>query len=128
MTAPQLASFHPNSPIELALIREANHRVANQLTMLADLVQAQAIGAGKGPAVFSRDHVQGMLREVASKVIMVGHLHRRLAEDPGEQEIDLANYLVESSRALVKSLSLERCVGVVHRLGASCPVTPSPSP
>ena len=124
MTAPQTISFHPNSPIELALIREANHRVANQLTMLANLVQVQVIDAGKGPAVYPREQVQGILREVASKVITVGHLHRRLAEEPGEQEIDLANYLIESSRALIKSLALEGRVGVVHRLGGSCPVKP----
>lgn len=124
MNAPQIISFRKNSPVELALIREANHRVANQLTILANLIQAQAIGAGKGPALFSRDQVQGMLREVAGKVITVGHLHRRLADDPGGQDLDLANYLVESSRALVKSLSIEGRVGVVHRLGASCPVKP----
>jgi two-component sensor histidine kinase len=124
MSAPQIIPFHPNSPIELALIREANHRVANQLTMLANLIQVQSIDAGKGPTVYSRGQVQGILREVASKVITVGHLHRRLADDPGEQEIDLANYLVESSRTLVKSLSLDGRVGVVHRLGGSCPVKP----
>ena len=124
MTAQQIISDHPNSPIELALVREANHRVANQLTVLANLIQAQSIDAGKGPATYPREQVQGILREVASKVITVGHLHRRLAEEPDEQEIDLANYLVESSRALVKSLSLDGSVGIVHRLGASCPVRP----
>jgi two-component sensor histidine kinase len=124
MSAPQIIPFHPPAPIELALIREAHHRVANQLSMLANLVQVQVINAGKGPAAYPREQVQGMLREVASKVITVGHLQRRLAEEPGGRDIDLANYLIENSRALIKSLSLESRVGIVHRLGGSCPVKP----
>jgi two-component sensor histidine kinase len=124
MNAPELIHLHPGSAAELALVREANHRVANQLTMLANLIQSQAIDAGKGPATFSRQQVQGILREVASKVITVGHLHRRLAEEPGEREIELSHYLLESSRSLVKSLGLERSVGIVQRLGASCLVKP----
>jgi two-component sensor histidine kinase len=122
MSAPNTISLRPGQPVETVLIRETSHRVANQLTMLANLVQAQAIGAGKGPAKYSRDQVQAMLREVASKVIMVGHLHRRLADGPGERQIDLADYLVSSSNALVKSLALEGRVIVVHRLGESCQI------
>ncbi len=75
----------------------------------------------KGPAQLPRDHVQDMLREVAGKVIGIGHLHRHLAELPQGTAIDLGDYLIESSHAFVKSLALQTRIGIVHRLDARCP-------
>lgn len=120
MSAPQVIPIRPNVRIDLALISEANHRVANHLTLLANLVQNQAAAVAKGPDRLARDEVQGMLREVAGKVVGIGHLHRRLAELPQDAEIELGNYLIESSHAFVKSLSLQTKVGIVHRLETRC--------
>lgn len=119
MSTPQVIPIRPR--IEFALINEANHRVANHLTLLANLVQTQAANVAKGPVQLSRDEVHAMLREVAGKVVGVGHLHRKLADLPQGGVIDLGDYLIESSTAFVKSLSLQGRVGIVHRLDAKCP-------
>jgi|HubBroStandDraft_5_1064220.scaffolds.fasta_scaffold45975_2 two-component sensor histidine kinase len=121
MSAPQVIPIRPNLHIDLTLISEANHRVANHLTLLANLVQSQAATVAKGPPHLSRDHVQGLLREVAGKVVGIGHLHRRLAELPQDSEIELGDYLIESSHAFVKSLALQTRIGIVHRLDTRCP-------
>jgi two-component sensor histidine kinase len=121
MSAPQVIPIRPNLHIDLTLISEANHRVANHLTLLANLVQSQAATVAKGPPQLSRDQVQGLLREVAGKVVGIGHLHRRLAEIPQDSEIDLGDYLIESSHAFVRSLALQTRIGIVHRLDARCP-------
>lgn len=121
MSASQVVPIRPNLNIDLALISEANHRVANHLALLANLVQSQAATVAKGPAQLPRDHVQDMLREVAGKVIGIGHLHRHLAELPQGTAIDLGDYLIESSHAFVKSLALQTRIGIVHRLDARCP-------
>lgn len=119
MSTSQIVPIRPR--INFALITEANHRVANHLTLLANLIQAQAANVAKGPARLSRDDVHGILREVAGKVVGVGQLHRRLADLPQGETIDLGDYLIESSSAFVKSLALQRRVGIVHRLDARCP-------
>lgn len=119
MNAPQVIPIRPR--LDLALLSEANHRVANHLTLLANLVQAQAAEVAKGPTQLSRDEVHGILREVAGKVIGVGQLHRRLADLPQGEVIDLGDYLIESSTAFVKSLALQGRVGLMHRLDMRCP-------
>jgi two-component sensor histidine kinase len=124
MSTHQVVPIRPNNRIEFAMIREANHRVANHLSLLAGLVQAQATSVSKGPLQFERDHVRGMLQDVAGKVISVGHLHRKLSDEGHDGEIDLGDYLIECSQALIKSLSLEGRIGVVHRLGSRCAVSP----
>ncbi|MBV9692391.1 MAG: sensor histidine kinase, partial [Alphaproteobacteria bacterium] len=117
MSIAEVIPFRP----QFALITEANHRVANHLSLLAGLVQAQASHVGQGPAQLPREEVQGMLREVAGKVVGVGQLHRRLADLAHDQIIELGAYLIESSHAMVKSLSLQDRVGIVHRLETRCP-------
>ena len=119
MNAPQVIPLRPR--LDYALLSEANHRVANNLTLLANLVQIQAAGVAKGPAQISRDEAHGMLREVVGKLVGVGQLHRRLIDLPQGETIDLGDYLIESSTSFVKSLALQGRVGLVHRLDARCP-------
>ncbi|MDB6098029.1 MAG: signal transduction histidine kinase, partial [Gammaproteobacteria bacterium] len=108
---------------ELAFIHEANHRIANHLSLLVSLVQVQANGVSKGPDLIGRDDVRDMLKGVASKVFSVSHLHRKLADRPQSDRINLGDYLIESCQALITSLSLQGQVGIVHQLHAHCLVT-----
>jgi two-component sensor histidine kinase len=120
----QIVHLHPAGRIEFAMIREANHRVANHLAILASLIQAQASKLSQGPAQLSCTDVQAILRETASKVVGVGHLHRTLSGENFRGAFELGQYLIESSQALIKTLSLDAKVGLVHRLGALCHVKP----
>jgi len=120
MSTAQVIPLRPN----LLLAGEANHRVANHLALLAGLVQTHAAHVGKGQAQLAREDVQALLREIAGRVVSVGQLHRRLIDSTPEQALDLGDYLIESSHALVKSLSLQDRVGIVHRLEARCVARP----
>ena len=113
-----------NTAPEPDLLREANHRISNHLSLLAGAVQLQAGTLARGPEKMSRDEVSGLLREIAGKIIAVGHLHRRLAAQPGRHTINLGDYLIEACATLVTSLSLGGQVHLVQRLTASCNVTP----
>ena len=114
MSLSQVVPIRPNTRIEFALIHEANHRVANHLTLLAGMVQVQASNVAKGPELVSRDEVQAILREVAGKVIGIGQLHRKLSDLPHDKAIDLGDYLIESSHALVKMLAPQARIGTWH--------------
>lgn len=87
-------------------IREANHRIANHLTLLVSMVQLQMSHLDKGPETVSRDHVHGLLKATAGKLLSVGHLHRRLSSHPGRDDVDLGDYLVESCQTVISTLSL----------------------
>ncbi len=106
------------------MIREANHRIANHLSLLASTVQVQAGALARGAQTLSRDEVSGILRETAAKIVAVGHLHRRLAVKSGRHLVNLGDYLIEACATLVASLSLGGRVHLVQRLTANCNVTP----
>lgn len=122
MSTHQVIPIRPNLRPESALIGEANHRVANHLAILAGLIQTQSAKFASGPAFVPREEVRAALREVAGKVVSVGHYHRRLVGAHADAVLDLGEYLVESSHALIKALALESRVGIVHRLGTRCRV------
>jgi two-component sensor histidine kinase len=112
----------PVSTIDM--LREANHRISNHLTLLVGMVQTQASAVARGPETLSRDAARAMLQETVGKIVSVGHLHRRLADQPHKADINLCDYLLEACATLVSSLSLGERISLVQRLTANCHVTP----
>jgi two-component sensor histidine kinase len=121
-----MAALETQSPHHLArdLLSEANHRIANNLAVLLSTVQMKSANLAKGPHLISRDHARELLHDIASKITSVGHLHRHLAARPEAPDLDAGNFLIESSVAIVASLSLVGQVGIVQRLSTRCRVTP----
>jgi len=106
------------------LAKEANHRISNHLTLIASMVQVQASSVARGPEMLSRIEVRSLLRETASKISSVAHLHRKLAEQENSNQIELGGYLIESCAFLVSSLALKERVGFVQQLESNCFVSP----
>jgi two-component sensor histidine kinase len=106
------------------LVSEANHRIANNLTVLLSTVQMKSADLAKGPHLIQRDHARELLRDIASKITSVSHLHRHLAACPDVADLDAGNFLIESSVAIVASLALAGQVGIVERLSTQCRVRP----
>lgn len=109
---------------DIHLLREANHRISNHLTLLAGMVQTQVRALATGPELVTRDAARTMLQETQGKIVSIGHLHRRLAEQPHKGEINLCDYLVEACATLISSLSLGDRISLVQRLTANCHVSP----
>ncbi|MGA9795546.1 MAG: sensor histidine kinase [Rhizomicrobium sp.] len=106
------------------LLKEANHRIANHLSLIVGMVHAQASGVARGPATLTRDQVRELLQETAGKIVSVSHLHRHLAAQPHTKPLDLGNYLLENVTSLISSLGLASRARVVHRLDNDCSATP----
>ncbi|HSM78642.1 MAG TPA: sensor histidine kinase [Bryobacteraceae bacterium] len=122
-----LETLSPESLIPLPgteLVREANHRIANHLSMIVGMVQIQASALAKGPDVLPRTEVHNLLQDMAGKILSVSHLHRKLADAPHAHELDLAGYLVDSCSALLTSLGLNTRAGIAYRLSGRCMVSP----
>ena len=104
------------------LLKEANHRIANQLSMLVSTIQMQIAALRSGPQLLRREEVGTLLRETAGKIVGIAHLHRRMADHHGNGEIELGDYLIEIVGELAASLSLGERLSVRHRSSGGCVV------
>ncbi len=86
-------------------VAEANHRIANNLTLVAGLVRMHARSAAAGQQTLAREHVSLLLEEVGARIDTVGRLHRLLANSGFGAAIALPEYLREISEAVVQSLT-----------------------
>lgn len=87
------------------LVREANHRVANSLALIASLVRMQAVRLEPATATMSYGEAAHLLDTVAARIATVGQLHRLLAYRHEGEAIDIASHLKEICWALIDALT-----------------------
>jgi two-component sensor histidine kinase len=116
--APALLSA--NDPADL--VAEANHRIANSLSLLIGMVRMQAVSVKKRAEPFSNAEVRHLLDGIAARLNTISQLHRILGRSGQDGIISLRPHLHEVSDALVAALSSEHQeVRVVHT-GDDCMV------
>lgn len=77
----------------VARLAEANHRIANNLSLIVGLIRAEADSFASRKAPVDPAVVSRLLAEVAGRIDAVGHLHRLLSSDTARSTVDLADYL-----------------------------------
>lgn len=105
-------------------VTESNHRIANNLSMVAGLVRLQASNIGERACSFDSEEVRIILAELGGRVEAVAGLHRRLADNPDEAAIDLGEYLRDISAAVVAALSHDGEIRLHFACDALCAVLP----
>ena len=113
---PILTSLPPD------LVAEANHRVANSLTLLGGLVRMQARAAGKAATPFTNAEIRLMLDGIAARVATVGQLHRMLAHIPADGTVLLNTHLRDIAATLVTAFSSDQQPIRIEHSGADCVV------
>jgi two-component sensor histidine kinase len=104
------------------LVAEANHRIANSLTLLISMVRMEARTIKKGGESFSNAEVRHLLDGVAARISAISQLHRMLSSGSDQSVISLRPHLHNITDALVAALSSgEQLVKVVHT-GSDCMV------
>jgi two-component sensor histidine kinase len=83
----------PIRPLDLVI--ESNHRIANHLSALALILRRQTAAMQTGPELIRREDVVHVLTEMAGKILAVSGLHRTLAAQPAQGEVDLNNVLTK---------------------------------
>lgn len=107
-------------PLPPDLVAEANHRIANSLTLLVSMVRMQAGSVKKGRETFGNAEVRQLLDGVAARINTISQLHRLLSYSGSEGAVSLKPHLAEVTNALVAALSSpEQAVRVVHS-GCDC--------
>jgi len=109
---------HANSD----LLAEANHRIANSLSLLVGMVRIQATSVKKRAEPYSNAEVRQLLDGVAARITAIAHLHRSLSRADIDGIISLKPHLHDLADGLVAALSSpEQRVRVTHT-GGDCMV------
>jgi two-component sensor histidine kinase len=104
------------------LVAEANHRIANSLSVLVSMVRMQSMSVKKSAENYSNAEVRQLLDGVAARINTISQLHRILSQVGSDGAISLKPHLHEVTDALVAALSSpEQSVRVMHT-GGDCMV------
>lgn len=93
-------------PIDLAL--EANHRIANHLSMLVAAVRRPLPAIEDGPPTIPRELVADLLNDMAGKIHAVARLHLTLARQPAVGEVEIAKVLMAATEELQSGIFGDR--------------------
>jgi two-component sensor histidine kinase len=95
------------------MIAESNHRIANNLMMIAALSRLQAEEAGRSAGPLKPGEVRLMLQEISARIETVSRLHRLLSGAASGDAPDLGAYLRDVAVTAIESMAT---VGPTPRL------------
>jgi two-component sensor histidine kinase len=102
------------------MVAEANHRIANSLTLLVSMVRMQSVAVKKKQELMTSADVRLMLDGIAARINTISQLHRILSRVGADGVISLRPHLEEVTTALVAALnSPEQQVRAMHS-GGDC--------
>jgi two-component sensor histidine kinase len=107
-------------------LSEAQHRIANNLALIAGYTRLQATRLNKAGQPLSAREVCIALEEVAARIETVGELHRLLSAAPGQSEadIDLGQFLAKLCASLMQTVSFAGDTAITHDDAGGCLVRP----
>ena len=107
-------------------LSEAQHRIANNLALIAGYTRLQATRLHKAGRPLSAREACIALEEVAARIETVGELHRLLSDAPGEGEggIDLGRFLAKLCASLMETVSFAGDTAITHKDAGGCVVRP----
>jgi two-component sensor histidine kinase len=112
-------------------LSEAQHRIANNLALIAGYARLQAARLHKAGRPLSAREASIALEEVAARIETVGELHRLLSDAPGRGEggvgIDLGRFLAKLCTSLMQTVSFAGDTTITHRDSGGCMVRPDPA-
>ena len=110
------------SPPATDLVAEANHRIANSLTLLVGMVRLQASSVKNRSEPYSNAEVRHILDGVAARITTVSQLHRTLSHGGTDGIISLKPHLHDVTNALVQAFSSPAQQVRITHSGGDCMV------
>jgi two-component sensor histidine kinase len=92
--------------VSIGAAAEANHRIANNLALIAALMRTQALRMAENARPPSGDEMRVMLEEFSVRVEAVAWVHHLLSGPQDQVSVDLGTYLREIAGGIVASLSV----------------------
>ncbi|MBY0319480.1 MAG: ATP-binding protein [Reyranella sp.] len=112
------AAATPVAPRERTV--EASHRIANELSQLAALLQRQIKATALGPESLSRQAVIEMLRVQHARLLGIARLHHAISRAPDRDDVDLAQVMTDLFRELEASGVFEQRLRVSWEFAERC--------
>lgn len=106
------------------LIAESNHRIANNLSLIAGLLHLQATETAKTGEPLSAEAACLLLEEVGGRIQTVARLHRMLADVRLGATLDLRQYLHDIAEAAITSMSMAGEMSLVQTESDACEIRP----
>jgi two-component sensor histidine kinase len=107
-------------------LSEAQHRIANNLALIAGYTRLQATRLHKAGQPLSAREACIAMEEVATRIETVGELHRLLSSVPGKGDdgVDLGRFLAKLCASLMETVSFAGDTIITHRDAGGCLVRP----
>jgi len=105
-------------------IAEANHRIANNLSLVAGMVRLNAREVASATEPLSKEKVGSILEEIGGRIAAIAHLHGLLASHDRGEPIDLSDYLREISETVVSSFTFLGRARLSYSSEMACMVAP----
>ena len=96
-----------SASVNALLIAESNHRIANNLSLVAGIVRQQSKEVLKFGRTLTPHEASQLLNEVGQRIDMVGRFHRMLAQPTQDNIVDLGGYLHDVAASAIASMSSE---------------------
>jgi two-component sensor histidine kinase len=122
MTIQLVANDLTQTPTAEILIGESNHRIANNLTLIAGLLRLQAADVAKAGQPLSAADACLLLEEVGGRIETVGRLHRLLADAGRGESLDLHQFLHDIAEAAIGSMSRAGDMTLGAAMGDACTI------
>lgn len=116
---PANGAFYVESGLGL---REANHRISNNLSLLASTIALRSAEIARRGEDLSSEQAVLLLDEIISRIVTVGDLHRMLSTMPEADQLDLAESLRELCETLIAALSAPGKFELIWRGHGRCMV------
>jgi two-component sensor histidine kinase len=112
----------PRSSVAAIVSAEADHRIANSLSIIAGLVRMNRSTVVARDAALSVADACALLDEVADRIAAVGQLHRMMARTVRGGSLDLGDYLHDVAEGLSATLSFAGRVAPMRCLLCACSI------
>jgi two-component sensor histidine kinase len=106
-------------------IAEANHRIANNLTLVAGMVRMHARTLGDDAQPLSSGEVRALLEEIGTRIEQVARLHGLMASQEHGEPINLSGYLRNICETVVSSLTFLGKAKLHYGSHSGCVIAPA---
>jgi two-component sensor histidine kinase len=106
-----------------AAFSEVNHRISNNLALLASTVSMRASGFSRSKELMDGHDVAAVLHEITARIAIVGHMHRLLSSAPRAPGAQFGSHLREVCRLFISALAVPGQVELVETGTLDCTVS-----
>jgi two-component sensor histidine kinase len=118
--APSFRAPTPDVPSKRTLEAEADHRIGNNLALVAAMLRLQGNDMARRSAPVPVVEVRALLNETATRIESIGRLHRLLADAGDDALIDVGAYMREIANSIVASVAAPGAVLTSFNLAPTC--------